>query len=335
MSEELAAIELTIAAEEAGERLDKVLSARPLGLSRSVLQSWMADGRVLVDGVPARASAKVKAGAKVVVHPAPPPPSDAAPQDIPLDVLYEDEHLFVIDKPAGLVVHPGAGNPDGTLVNALLHRDPALASLPRAGIVHRLDKDTSGVMVVARTLQAQTALVERLAARDVHRQYLAVVVGALVSGFVVRVLPLRWVTLIGLGLSIGGLWRMSTWTTATPITEIAIALAVFGLGFGLTVTPRSTAAVEAVGRAHFGMASATVTVARMIGMAVGLAILVAYGSTVIESRSARPAAHASTWIWPIRCAWEWTPSESMSGRGSALCGWSSTSRRPVKPRSSG
>jgi MFS family permease len=114
----------------------------------------------------------------------------------------------------------------------------------------------------------------------------ATAVGALVSGFVVRVLPLRWVTLIGLGLSIGGLWRMSTWTTATPITEIAIALAVFGLGFGLTVTPRSTAAVEAVGRAHFGMASATVTVARMIGMAVGLAILVAYGSTVIESRSA-------------------------------------------------
>ena len=111
-------------------------------------------------------------------------------------------------------------------------------------------------------------------------------VGALVSGFAVRVLSLRWVTLIGLGLSIGALWRMSTWTTETPIADIAIALAVFGLGFGLTVTPRSTAAVEAVGRAHFGMASATVTVARMIGMAVGLAILVAYGSTVIESRSA-------------------------------------------------
>lgn len=106
----------------------------------------------------------------------------AAPQDIPLSVLYEDDQVLVIDKPAGLVVHPGAGNPDGTLVNALLFRDPALASVPRAGVVHRLDKDTSGVMVVARTVQAQTALVEQLSARDVHRQYLAVVVGALVSG---------------------------------------------------------------------------------------------------------------------------------------------------------
>ena len=104
------------------------------------------------------------------------------PEDIELDVLYEDEHVIVIDKPAGLVVHPGAGNPAGTLVNALLHRDPALNALPRAGIVHRLDKDTSGVMVVARTLPAHTALIEQLSSREVHRQYLAVVVGALVSG---------------------------------------------------------------------------------------------------------------------------------------------------------
>jgi len=114
----------------------------------------------------------------------------------------------------------------------------------------------------------------------------ATAVGALASGFAVRVLSLRWVTLVGLGLSIVALWRMSTWTTATGIDEISIAMAAFGLGFGLTVTPRSTAAVEAVGRRHFGMASATVTVARMMGMAVGLAILVAYGSTVIEQRSA-------------------------------------------------
>jgi 23S rRNA pseudouridine1911/1915/1917 synthase len=103
-------------------------------------------------------------------------------EDIALDILYEDDAVFVLDKPAGLVVHPGAGNPAGTLVNALLHRDPALATLPRAGIVHRLDKDTSGVMVVARTLPAHTALVAQLSARDVHRQYLAVVVGALVAG---------------------------------------------------------------------------------------------------------------------------------------------------------
>src|SRR5690606_15166844 len=106
----------------------------------------------------------------------------AEPEDIALQVLYEDSEVFVLDKPAGLVVHPGAGNPTGTLVNGLLYRDPRLSALPRAGIVHRLDKDTSGVMVVARTLQAHAALVAQLSAREVHRQYLAVVVGALVSG---------------------------------------------------------------------------------------------------------------------------------------------------------
>ncbi len=110
----------------------------------------------------------------------------------------------------------------------------------------------------------------------------ATAVGALASGFVVRLLSLRTVTLVGLGLSAVGLWQMSTWTPATSIEEIAIEMAAFGLGFGLTVTPRSTAAVEAVGRQYFGIASATVTVARMIGMAVGLSILVAYGSTTIE-----------------------------------------------------
>ena len=103
-------------------------------------------------------------------------------EDIALDVVYEDSEVIVLNKPAGLVVHPGAGNPAGTLVNALLHRDPTLSLLPRAGIVHRLDKDTSGVMVVARTLPAHTALVAQLSARGVHRQYLAIVVGALVSG---------------------------------------------------------------------------------------------------------------------------------------------------------
>ncbi len=104
------------------------------------------------------------------------------PEDIPLDIVYEDADVLVINKPAGLVVHPGAGNPRGTLVNALLHFDPRLAELPRAGIVHRLDKDTSGLMVVARTLRAHTALVEQLSAREVHRQYLAVVQGTMVAG---------------------------------------------------------------------------------------------------------------------------------------------------------
>ncbi|MEE7567715.1 23S rRNA pseudouridine(1911/1915/1917) synthase RluD, partial [Xanthomonas sp. Kuri4-3] len=134
------------------------------------------------DGGPARPRDPVRGGESVQLQAVLETQTHAQPQDIPLAVLYEDEQVFVIDKPAGLVVHPGAGNPDGTLVNALLFRDPSLSALPRAGVVHRLDKDTSGVMVVARTLQAQTALVEQLSARQVHRQYLAVVVGALVSG---------------------------------------------------------------------------------------------------------------------------------------------------------
>lgn len=166
----------------AGRRFDAVLAELFPEFSRSRLAEWIKSGQVLLDGVQVRPRDPVRGGEAVSLRAVQQTQTHAQPQDIPLDVLYEDEHLFVIDKPAGLVVHPGAGNPDGTLVNALLHRDPALAALPRAGIVHRLDKDTSGVMVVARTLPAQTALVEQLAARDVHRQYLAVVVGALVSG---------------------------------------------------------------------------------------------------------------------------------------------------------
>ena len=105
-----------------------------------------------------------------------------APEEIALDIRYEDADVLVVNKPAGLVVHPGAGQPAGTLQNALLHYDAKLAEIPRAGIVHRLDKDTSGLMVVARTLRAHTALVEQLQARDVHRQYEAVVYGAMIAG---------------------------------------------------------------------------------------------------------------------------------------------------------
>jgi 23S rRNA pseudouridine1911/1915/1917 synthase len=166
----------------AGRRFDAVLAELFPEYSRSRLSAWIKSGDVLLDGAPARPRDPVRGGEAVELRAVASVETEAVPQDIPLDVLYEDEHLFVLDKAVGLVVHPGAGNPDGTLVNALLYRDPALAALPRAGIVHRLDKDTSGAMVVARTLQAQTALVAQLAARDVHRQYLAVVNGALVSG---------------------------------------------------------------------------------------------------------------------------------------------------------
>ncbi|MCF8838002.1 23S rRNA pseudouridine(1911/1915/1917) synthase RluD [Xanthomonas campestris pv. campestris] len=166
----------------AGRRFDAVLAELFPEFSRSRLSEWIKSGDALLDGETARPRDTLRGGETVQVQVVLETQTHAAPQDIPLNVLYEDDHVLVIDKPAGLVVHPGAGNPDGTLVNALLFRDPNLAAVPRAGVVHRLDKDTSGVMVVARTLQAQTALVEQLSARDVHRQYLAVVVGALVSG---------------------------------------------------------------------------------------------------------------------------------------------------------
>lgn len=166
----------------AGRRFDAVLAELFPEFSRSRLSEWIKSGDALLDGETARPRDTLRGGETVQVQVVLETQTHAAPQDIPLNVLYEDDQVLVIDKPAGLVVHPGAGNPDGTLVNALLFRDPNLAAVPRAGVVHRLDKDTSGVMVVARTLQAQTALVEQLSARDVHRQYLTVVVGALVSG---------------------------------------------------------------------------------------------------------------------------------------------------------
>ncbi|MFT4197028.1 MAG: 23S rRNA pseudouridine(1911/1915/1917) synthase RluD [Pseudoxanthomonas sp.] len=171
-----------VPAELAGRRFDAALAELFPEYSRSRLAGWIRDGQARLDGQALRPRDPVQAGQVATLQAVAEVATDAQPEDIPLQVLYTDEQVFVLDKPAGLVVHPGAGNPAGTLVNALLYRDPALAQLPRAGIVHRLDKDTSGVMVVARTLQAHAALVAQLAARQVHRQYLAVVVGALVSG---------------------------------------------------------------------------------------------------------------------------------------------------------
>jgi 23S rRNA pseudouridine1911/1915/1917 synthase len=166
----------------AGRRFDAVLAELFPEFSRSRLSTWIKSGDALLDGRPVRPRDPVRGGEEVVLTAVLETQTRAEAEDIPLEILYEDADVFVIDKPAGLVVHPGAGNPTGTLVNGLLHRDPTLSTLPRAGIVHRLDKDTSGVMVVARTLPAHTPLVAQLSARAVHRQYLAVVVGALVSG---------------------------------------------------------------------------------------------------------------------------------------------------------
>ncbi len=168
--------------DASGRRFDAVLAELFPEFSRSRLAEWIKSGDALLDARQVRPRDPVRGGETVTLDVVLEIQTRSEPEDIALDVLYEDSDVFVLNKPAGLVVHPGAGNPAGTLVNALLHRDASLATLPRAGIVHRLDKDTSGVMVVARTLPAHTALVAQLSAREVHRQYLAVVVGSLVSG---------------------------------------------------------------------------------------------------------------------------------------------------------
>ncbi|MBN8487731.1 MAG: RluA family pseudouridine synthase [Burkholderiales bacterium] len=162
-----------------GERLDRFLTRLAPEFSRSHLQSLIERGLVLVDGLAVRqASRRLKAALPVTVTLELPEESRAfVPQAMDLSVVYEDDHLLVVDKPAGLVVHPAAGHWTGTLLNGLLARDPVFAQLPRAGIVHRLDKDTSGLMVVARSLPAMTALVRDIAARTVRRRYLALVHG--------------------------------------------------------------------------------------------------------------------------------------------------------------
>ncbi|WP_249931236.1 RluA family pseudouridine synthase [Ramlibacter sp. 2FC] len=158
-----------------GERLDRVLAALVPEFSRSYLQQLVELGAVRVQGAPAlKSSQRLKAGDGLQVELRPTPQTQAfRPEPMALDVVFEDAHLRVINKPAGLVVHPAPGNWSGTLLNGLLARDVQAGQLPRAGIVHRLDKDTSGLMVVARTRQAMDALVQRIAAREVSRQYLA------------------------------------------------------------------------------------------------------------------------------------------------------------------
>ncbi|NUZ06186.1 RluA family pseudouridine synthase [Piscinibacter koreensis] len=173
----------TVGADSHGQRLDKAVVAIAPEFSRNHLQSLIEAGHVVVDGAPATsASRKVRAGQRIDVTLVPTAESRAyRGEALPLAVVYEDEHVLVLDKPAGMVVHPAAGNWSGTLLNALLGRDPAAAALPRAGIVHRLDKDTSGLMVVGRSLPAVTALVRAIAAREVRRRYAAIAHGALAA----------------------------------------------------------------------------------------------------------------------------------------------------------
>ncbi len=169
----------------AGQRLDLTLAGIFSLHSRSRLQQWIREGRVLVDGGPCTPRQRVNGGEQVTITPPQPVESGVAAQPMALKVVYMDDFLLVVDKPAGLVVHPAAGNPDGTLLNGLLHLDPALEGLPRAGIVHRLDKETSGLLVVARTLTAHTSLVRQLQERTVSRRYSAVVNGTLSGGGVI------------------------------------------------------------------------------------------------------------------------------------------------------
>lgn len=175
-------LSLTIPFETAGQRLDQVLSELLSEYSRTRIKSWIESGEILVNGLQLRPKDKVLGGERVEVNATLPDAVPVAPEVIDLDVAYQDKHVLVINKPVGLVVHPGAGNAAGTLQNALLHFDPALAQLPRGGIVHRLDKDTTGLLVVARTLAAHTALVRTLEAREIEREYEAVCQGVMTGG---------------------------------------------------------------------------------------------------------------------------------------------------------
>jgi 23S rRNA pseudouridine1911/1915/1917 synthase len=173
---------VTASAEVAGLRLDQALAKLLPQYSRSRLKAWVLGGLVTVDGRQTRPRDRLAGGETIVLRPEPEPDETVRPEAIPLRIIYEDPAIIVIDKPAGLVVHPGAGNQAGTLQNGLLHHRPALMEVPRAGIVHRLDKDTSGIMVVAGTLASHTHLVRQIGQRSVRREYRAVCNGVMTAG---------------------------------------------------------------------------------------------------------------------------------------------------------
>lgn len=179
---EIIQLRAEVPSELGGQRLDQIAAQVFPDHSRSRLAGWIKDGRLTVDGAVLRPRDVVHGGAVLQLEAEREAQVEYLAQDIALDIVYEDEHLLVLDKPAGLVVHPAAGHADGTLLNALLHHWPALANVPRGGIVHRLDKDTTGLMVVAKTLEAHTNLVAQLQARSVSRVYEAIVLGVVTAG---------------------------------------------------------------------------------------------------------------------------------------------------------
>lgn len=174
--------EFTVPPELGSRRLDQVVAELMPEHSRARLQGWIKDGQLLLNGAVCKPKDKVRGGDRIALHAVLEVQDRWEAERIELDIVYEDEDLLVINKPAGLVVHPAAGHMDGTLVNALLHHAPQTGHLPRAGVVHRLDKDTTGLMVVAKSLIAHTSLVAQLQARTMGREYEAVVLGALTGG---------------------------------------------------------------------------------------------------------------------------------------------------------
>jgi len=181
MSEQIQ-LEATVPDQMFGMRLDQAVAQLFPDYSRSRIQGWIKDGELTVDGKVIRPRDKLSGGEQIVVAATIAVIEDHKAEPIPLEVVYEDEHILVINKPTGLVVHPAAGHADGTLLNALLHHAPEVGQVPRAGIVHRLDRDTTGLMVVAKTIQAQTDLVVQLQDRSMGREYEAVVQGVMIGG---------------------------------------------------------------------------------------------------------------------------------------------------------
>jgi 23S rRNA pseudouridine1911/1915/1917 synthase len=178
----MADVSLEIPDRLGGLRLDQALSELLPEFSRSRLQAWIKQGAILLDGNSVQARQRIRGGEQICLHTQIEKQSQAIAEDISLAIVHADDDIVIVDKPAGLVVHPAAGNRDGTLLNALLHYAPELAALPRCGIVHRLDKDTSGLLMVARTLRAHRSLVEQLQTRTARREYLALVQGTLAAG---------------------------------------------------------------------------------------------------------------------------------------------------------
>jgi 23S rRNA pseudouridine1911/1915/1917 synthase len=168
--------------ELVGMRLDQILAELFPDYSRSKLKTWNAAGRVQVNGLKRKPKDRLDGGEWIELDAEAETVMECTAEAIPLEIIYEDDALLIINKPAGLVVHPAVGNWSGTLQNALLHHQPALAAIPRAGIVHRIDKDTSGLLMIAKTLQAHNSLVEQLQAREIHREYQAVTIGRMTAG---------------------------------------------------------------------------------------------------------------------------------------------------------